>query len=595
MRTFANLVLVLLCLNSYGQSGQLNTTFNGGSFIDVLAPGGSQADALLVQADGKVLAGGMAMQGNTFHFCITRYLPDGSRDASFGNGGSVVTIIGNSSYIRALALQPDGKILAGGSTAIGSGVFTLVRYRTDGTLDPSFGNGGMVFSALGNSVDVIKAIVLEPGGTILTAGETYNQTHNDLGFARFASNGSLMQAARLTVSTRNDFLMRAALQPDGKLLIVGSSFTATNTSDMLLVRLLPNLQPDLSFGSSGRVWRGNAGTDDFGKDLALLPDGKILVCGASYIPGQSFDLALHRFLPDGTIDREFGNDGTTLVDGNGTAQDAAGMAVQADGAILVGGSTVQNGFNDFVLYRFLHTGVPDNSFGANGSVTAAPGSYDDIAYAFAFTGSHVFLAGLSHRLPTGAPSDFALASFIIVNAILPVSFIDFYPEQHAAGVELHWKVDASGMESYIVERSSDGRSFNQLALVPAGNATGLLQYQFLDGLPLAPAGYYRIRGVEEGGASFYSNIILVRSAARDLQVFPNPATTFVQVSMPSGLRGHTRMQLFNASGSLAWEETRVLQGSNTVTTIPLASLAKGIYLLQVTSNGQQYTQKLVKE
>jgi len=595
MRAFANLFLLLLCLNSYGQSGQLNTTFHGGAFTDFISGGGAQADAILVQADGKVVAGGMSLQGSVFQFCLTRYLPDGSRDAAFGNGGRVLTPIGNGSYIKALVLLNDGKILAGGSASIGSGVFVMVRYLPDGTPDPAFGSGGFVFTALGLYTDVIKSLVVRPDGGIIAAGESYNGTRYDLALARYTASGTLVESLRLPLGPRHAFAMQALLQPDGHLLVTGSVFDAGNTADAWLMRFLPGgFQPDVSFGTGGRVLAGHPGADDFGKGLALQPDGKILLCGSSWKPGTLFDLVLYRFLPDGTVDHEFGDDGRTVVDVDGHSEDAAGMALQPDGSILVGGSSTRNGHLDFALFRFLHTGATDSSFGSGGRAFAAIGSFDDIAYALAFNGTHVFMAGLSHRQANGAPSDFALASFTLVNTPLPVRFTKFYARQENGVVQLHWEVEASEMDFYVLERSADGQQFAPLSTHPAG-ADGLQQYASSDALPPSPLAAYRVKGVERSGAAFYSNILVVRGGSAVLQVFPNPATHYVQVHLPGGWRGRAELRLYSAGGAIAWQGTEILDGNSLVTTIPLASLSRGVYLLQVQANGRQYAQKLVKE
>src|SRR5262249_35006898 len=130
-----------LALARYSGRGVLDQTFgSGGLVVTDINSSDDRAAALAVQVDGKIVVAGTA--GGDF--ALIRYQPDGSLDPGFGQGGKVTTDIEGNDVAEGLALQPDGRILvAGYSRQIpGSFVATLVRYRPDGSLDPSFGQGG---------------------------------------------------------------------------------------------------------------------------------------------------------------------------------------------------------------------------------------------------------------------------------------------------------------------------------------------------------------------------------------------------------------------------------------------------------------------
>ena len=144
----------------FGQNGAAITDFNSNAAY-------SMANAVLVQPDGKIVAGGRAMPegGVTDDFVLARYNPDGSLDTGFGNGGRVNTDFdGQEQSVQTLALMPDGKILAAGKTytANNSTDFALARYNPDGSPDTTFGAGGRATTDFGGGTEVIVDLVV-PG------------------------------------------------------------------------------------------------------------------------------------------------------------------------------------------------------------------------------------------------------------------------------------------------------------------------------------------------------------------------------------------------------------------------------------------------
>src|SRR5205085_6356209 len=106
-------------------------------------------------------------------FALARYNSDGTLDATFGSGGKVTTVFGtNGAVALALALQPDGKIVAAGVTASSTSNFALARYNTNGTLDTSFGSGGKVTTNFSGGNDYARGVAIQADGKIVVAGSS---------------------------------------------------------------------------------------------------------------------------------------------------------------------------------------------------------------------------------------------------------------------------------------------------------------------------------------------------------------------------------------------------------------------------------------
>src|SRR5687767_5109030 len=151
-------------------SGDLDTSFGTGGLVTKDLGGHEQAVSIAIQQDGKIVIAGSGV--NAPDFAVLRYNPDGSPDASFGTGG--VVLINFSGFDRAfkMAIQSDGKIVVVGSTApneFTNGQFALARLNPDGSLDGSFGSGGKVTTAVGNS-SVALSLAFQSGGRIVVGG-----------------------------------------------------------------------------------------------------------------------------------------------------------------------------------------------------------------------------------------------------------------------------------------------------------------------------------------------------------------------------------------------------------------------------------------
>ncbi|MCS6926252.1 MAG: delta-60 repeat domain-containing protein [Candidatus Binatia bacterium] len=150
------------------------------------------------------------------------------------------------------------------------------------------------------------------------------------------------------------------LQADGKIVVAGHA-----AGGFVLVRYQPDGSLDPSFGTGGTVTTAISGTGDFASALAVQADGKLVVAGYVSMAPQ-YSIALLRYNPDGTLDTAFGENGKVTT---GDSHVASGLALQADGKIVVAGSFNDGANNEFLLLRYDPDGGLDPTFGIDGKVT----------------------------------------------------------------------------------------------------------------------------------------------------------------------------------------------------------------------------------
>ena len=238
----------------YNIDGTLDSSFGtSGEVATVVGTSGGKAFSTALQPDGKIVVAGIAWVGGTDNnFSLVRYNTDGTPDSNFGTDGKVITAItsGNDGA-SAVAIQTDGKIVAAGFLYIGYAYynedldFALVRYKTDGTLDSSFGTDGIVRTAVDSSVDEAFSLVIQPDGKIVAAGYS-NGLHDDFALVRYNINGTLDSSFNVTGILTTDFdscvdgAYSVAMQTDGRIVAVGYSTAGTN-GGFALARYLSGL------------------------------------------------------------------------------------------------------------------------------------------------------------------------------------------------------------------------------------------------------------------------------------------------------------------------------------------------------------------
>jgi uncharacterized delta-60 repeat protein len=250
-----------------------------------------------------------------------------------------------------LAIQPDGKIVVAGSTEDGTQADLLVlRYNNDGTPDITFGLNGVVTynhqaNAQAQSNDFGRALALQPDGKIIVVGNTnIDAGTDDLLMVRFNGNGFLDTSfggglGSVTFGTAGTAALGKAVAFDperGKIVVAGSMAEKY----VLVLRYETNGLSDNAFGEMGIVTYSNQ-SQSSGNAVAIQPDGKILVAGGTTVAAP--DLLVLRYEDNGTPDTSFGNGGVVIFDSELYYSDgAASMALQADGKIVLAGTRENN-------------------------------------------------------------------------------------------------------------------------------------------------------------------------------------------------------------------------------------------------------------
>ena len=324
----------------YHPDGTLDSSFDGDGKTTTPITVRDYASAVTVQADGKILVVGSSGE----NFAVVRYLVTGSLDPSFGGGDGIVTTpVGTGSdFAQAVAVQADGKIVVAGAAYVGSTYdFAVVRYHTDGSLDFSFEVDGKAITAIGSSRDEGNAVVLQTDGKIVVAGSVFNGTHNDFGAVRYNPDGSLDTSfhfdGKVTtqVGAASSSGAAMAIQTNGRILVAGSADNGANV-DFAIIRYNTNGSLDTSFDGDGIALTPIGADYDAASAIALQTNGKIVVAGTS-----GGDFAVVRYNTTGSLDTSFGGGygGVTIDVSDGGNDSGHGTALDASGDIVVVGTS----------------------------------------------------------------------------------------------------------------------------------------------------------------------------------------------------------------------------------------------------------------
>ncbi len=363
--------------------GDLDPTFGGaGTVTTALTAGADAAWGVVVQPDGKIVAAGVMANANQ-DFAVVRYDATGALDAGFGTGGVVSTNFGFGNDVgRAVLRQPDGKIVVTGN-ARGAGAnndFGVARYNADGTLDAGFGTGGTVLTPIGTGNETPNAVARQTDGKLVAAGFATIAGNIDMALVRYNADGSLDATfgtggiVTTAIGTGTDSANSVAVQLDGKIVVAGYASSGA-VYEIAVVRYDAGGSLDATFGTGGIATTPVSGTYAIGTALQIQPDGKLVVGGYT---GSPIDFALVRFNADGTLDATFGTGGKVATSiGAGTDQ-ARGLLLQADGKLVLGGLTnISSGNDDVALAKYDADGNLDTGFGTGGIVVTPVGAGSD--------------------------------------------------------------------------------------------------------------------------------------------------------------------------------------------------------------------------
>jgi uncharacterized delta-60 repeat protein len=313
--------------------GRLDPSYGLGG-LTIVNPGtGAGLDsgaALALLPNGDLVIAGTARSTDglgPLAFAAIRLLPDGNLDPSFGVGGIATVPIGSEAIANSVAIAGE-KILLAGTALVGHQAAAVVRLRTDGSPDPTFGDQGVVTMP---ETSGVWGMVDKPDGDLALVGQALLAGRMVFMAAQLRANGTPDRSfgedgvAAIPIGTGADALA-VALEPDGKLVLAGDARVG-GAKAVAVVRLLPNGSLDRTFGSAGSITFSRG----FGVNaLALDSAGRIVLAGGGN--------AVARLTPNGALDPSFGDRGIER-DPIGSANSINGLAIQPrDGKLLLAGA-----------------------------------------------------------------------------------------------------------------------------------------------------------------------------------------------------------------------------------------------------------------
>jgi uncharacterized delta-60 repeat protein len=335
----------------YNANGSLDTSFGGNKAKGVVSTDINNSKdygwVMALQADGKIVVAGTTIPKNsttTLDLAVVRYNADGSLDTSFGTGGKVTRHF---------------------SAPLAANIHGGIDLAIDPSTNPLDANAGKIVVAVQLGTD-----------TFLGPMVVLRLNTNGSPDTSFGSNG----AGYVSITTLNNGDTAAvAVQSDDRIVVAGvNPGTSSTGSDIGLVRFNPNGTPDAAFGSGGIVVSPLPNMER-ARSLAIQPDGKIDVAGDSYdlsLTNGTDPLMVARYsAADGSLDTSFGTGGIALSTGFNVSADKVDVALEPDGRIVVAGTT-PIGAGNFALARFLASGPQIGSFtavtaGSNLTLTAS--------------------------------------------------------------------------------------------------------------------------------------------------------------------------------------------------------------------------------
>ena len=480
---------------------------------------------------------------------------DGIATAHFAPDGS--------DFAQSVAIQPDGRIVVAGSTQQDLQTsIALARFMPDGSLDNTFGTGGRVVTTVGMDPtlinDVAMAVALQPDGRIVVVGSSFlNGSGDRFLLARYHTDGTLdagfgVNGVQLNALMNGGRFGSVAIREDGYIVACGVVNEAPSNEMFIAARYTPDGAPDTSFDGDGFATIDITADDDAANDLVLEPGGGMLIIGSSGL-GADAASALVRLDANGALDPSLDGDGIVITQIS-SSQDAGSSVVRqpVDGKILVAGSTTSLPFVFLFVARYHADGSLDNSFAGDGifqsphpGINLPGGMVPASDGGFVIGGSW----GTNFLLAMVNPDGTADLSIDPADGVVTTSF-----GTNAYGNDIALQADGKAV---LVGSSGQGATFNDFVLLRYHTGIGV--------------------GIEEED----------HHAA--LRIAPNPADEQLRVHL-------------DAPG--AWLEIRTIDGrlvsaqraAGTQVDVDIADLERGIYVISARdAEGKKRTARFAKQ
>jgi uncharacterized delta-60 repeat protein len=485
--TLYALGFMLLCNVGFAQTLQHHQSFGTGGFSVTNLSNEAPNFAYCISQQSD---GKMLMAGST----LTRLFTNGNVDSSFGTNG----LAGKAGFpfINAMAVQPDDKIICAYNDYY---KVLLKRFTAAGILDSSFGSNGQVEMYEPNKLFFINALKLQPDGKIVVAGSSTTNDKSGFFIARFLNNGmpdlSFNSNGKqvIDLSAYNDIAYDIVIQSSGKIIAGGSSIPHFGLNPKLVViRLNTDGSRDMNFNTTGiLVYSSASGSGEAAYLLQRYPDDRILIAGNSN--GQ---ILLMRLLADGNMDVSFSTDGWLTEAGQGLSR-AKQLKIFNNNSILVSGHTSQSEpINwDYAAFKFDAAGNADNSFNGNGKTWLSFAANDYSAGSILRNDGSILMGGYND------------ASLLPHTALINSS--GSFNLSHGSNGIKYLKINGTDEQIYKLLKQSDnkiiaiGKVSNELGTI---NGTALVKYK-TDGSIDSSFGTNGIVSIEDPSFVFHSALL----------------------------------------------------------------------------------------
>lgn len=491
----------------------------------------------------------------------------GDLDLSFGSTGTVTTDLGvGYDQCFGLVIQSDQKVVIGGRSIGEDGYShpTLIRKNIDGSLDNTFDQDGIATVDIIHGGDLVLGdpLAIQPDGKLLLASNQWQPEGTVITVSRFNTDGSIDLSFGVDGSASADVsgYMNTAhsmiRQSDGKIVLAGyGKYFSGDVSRLLVVRFLENGEIDLDFGDEGSLLLSDAGYTHMAMDVSQQNDGKLLLTGQRLMSGFS-EYSIIRLNEDGTFDSSFGEEGVANINLGYGYDIPTHIEVRTNGSILIAGlADMGSGTNSFALLGLNSNGELDFSFGNNGLVLGPfEGLFDSAQSLVETTDGKIVLVG--HHVSGNS----------IYGAVLryqPDGATDTsFGENGVAFIE----ADSYHLENVLIQ--ADGKIV----------VCGWMGYSDTNEHHFSASRLYYENSVGIDEVSLDSNVLLV---------YPNPGKDKIYVKWKSLA---SILKVFDPYGNLIM--TKPIVGMNHVE-LDIAELASGIYNLVLESEDHFCNKQLI--
>lgn len=555
----------------FGNNGMTGKTFTSGKSIEINA---------VKTADGNFLMCGTKVRNGDNLTALSRFLPDGSTDASFGANGIATLQILDSTYsnvqVNDFAVLPDGNILCAASSSIAG--LTLYRLSPDGVMDNSYGQNGWLVPDV-EQLNLYHSIATgENEIYIVTNGEQYfydlltpgysSNDHAKYSVIKLHTDGTIDPTYGVSGIALHNFPVNMingfksiAVQPDGKLLLTGSLYINYGgiygaDEDAFIIRFNQDGSADSSFGDQGMMtidlsWRDVLAT------VSVLADGKIIFAETALdtIPGNSVNKML-RLMPDGSLDPSFGINGISNLGYTGMLHDIP-IIFQPDNKMILTLSTFDYQAH-YALERINVNGSIDNTFGAGGFSNAP------------------------HDAQFQTLTSVQLQSDGSILCLGKTPFTNFYDHVSVLRLKNNGTIDST---FGILGVSNCDSSSNFIA--------GYAMHLQPDGKILVAGekninGYYVARLLQDIGTPI-ENV----NPASSLLLFPNPVSDQLMIEHLLKLPENTTITVTNVLGKVVQQQAVNLTGD--LFSVDVNAFSAGVYTLTLKTGKSVCSAKFVKE